>query len=456
MKSLFNNIFCFFINLRYKIPYKIVPLHLNYVLLHMHTDIIMKPLRIFFGILSGVLFFAQAQTIEEGEKLFKGNCAACHKVDVKEAVLVGPGLLKIRDRWQDKQELLKIWIKEPKKALATGDAYVKELWDMYPSEMPGQAVNDAEIDAILMYLDNPPVKKVAVSAVTTTEKDSDVDNNWLVMLVLSGVLLIVYLVARSLGTQLEELAAKKRGDKHTNLSIFEEICLFVHHQKTWVVILSVVLGLMGAVRGYLALMQIGVYPGYHPTQPINFPHDVHTSKDMAGIECVYCHNSVEKSKHAGIPSANVCMNCHKGIQEGRNTGKSEIEKIYKAVNFSPKTMQYGNPKDAEPIVWNKVHNLPDHVYFNHSQHVVVGKIACQKCHGPVETMQTVSQYSPLTMGWCIDCHRETEVPGYTDEKNKYYRELHARMDNKSLQKILEDDKVTVSELGGLECGKCHY
>ena len=150
------------------------------------------------------------------------------------------------------------------------------------------------------------------------------------------------------------------------------------------------------------------------------------------------------------------MNCHKGIQEGRNTGTAEIQKIYDAVNFNPKTGQYGRETDQKTVAWNRVHNLPDHVYFNHSQHVVAGKIACQTCHGKVEEMGTVQQYAPLTMGWCIDCHRNTEVPGYTDKTNQYYQEIHARMDKVSLKKILDDGKVTVSELGGIECAKCHY
>ncbi|NTU62080.1 MAG: cytochrome c3 family protein, partial [Chloroflexi bacterium] len=126
------------------------------------------------------------------------------------------------------------------------------------------------------------------------------------------------------------------------------------------------------------------------------------------IDCKYCHTSVTESKHAGIPSVNVCMNCHNVVKQGRNSGTAEIDKIYKAL------------ETGKPIEWVKVHNLPDHSYFNHAQHVVAGKIECESCHGDVKSMDRIMQVQQLSMGWCIECHRATEVQ-FTD--NGYYQKF---------------------------------
>jgi hypothetical protein len=180
-----------------------------------------------------------------------------------------------------------------------------------------------------------------------------------------------------------------------------------------------------------------------------FSHELHAGTN--GIDCNYCHTSASYSKSAGIPSANLCMNCHTYIQEGPQYGKEEIAKIYAALDFDPVTKTYG--PNQKPIKWVKVHNLPDHAYFNHSQHVTVGKIACQTCHGPVETYTVGKQYAPLTMGWCINCHRETKVQM---AGNGYYDEIHERLPESLKKQYLEDGTITVSELGGIECAKCHY
>ena len=150
------------------------------------------------------------------------------------------------------------------------------------------------------------------------------------------------------------------------------------------------------------------------------------------------------------------MNCHKSISEvaddtkleGYSTAQlnAEIQKIYDAAGFDPETLQYTG--EEKPIKWVRIHNLPDFAYFNHSQHVTVGGVECQTCHGPVETMDELYQYSPLTMGWCIDCHRDTKV----DLKgNEYYEKIHKQLADK-----YGVEQVTAAQLGGLECGKCHY
>src|SRR5690606_17956056 len=132
---------------------------------------------------------------------------------------------------------------------------------------------------------------------------------------------------------------------------------------------------------------------------------------------------------------------HTYVQEGPQYGKTEIAKIYEALDYDPVTQTYGD--NTKPIKWVKVHNLPDHVYFNHSQHVTVGKIECQDCHGPVETITVGMQSEPLTMGWCIDCHRTTAVKM---EGNCYYDEIHARLPDHFKEQYLKDGSITVSEL----------
>ena len=203
-------------------------------------------------------------------------------------------------------------------------------------------------------------------------------------------------------------------------------------------------------------MQVGVDQGYMPVQPIHYSHRIHAGDNE--IDCKYCHSSARVSKQSGIPSLNVCMNCHKTIStvadETLAEGKSEygvdynkeIQKLYKAVGWDEANQQYTG--ETEPVKWVRIHNLPDFAYFNHSQHVTVGGIECQKCHGPVEEMEIMYQDAPLTMGWCINCHRETNVKV---EGNAYYEKIH-----EELSKKYGVDKLTAAQMGGLECGKCHY
>ncbi|RMG75013.1 MAG: cytochrome C, partial [Bacteroidetes bacterium] len=168
---------------------------------------------------------------------------------------------------------------------------------------------------------------------------------------------------------------------------------------------------------------------YMPEQPIKFSHKTHAGTYQ--INCQYCHSGASKSKSAWIPSVNVCMNCHKAIQQGAQYGTEEIAKIYEAAGYDPNEAAY--TKEPQPIEWVRIHNLPDHAYFNHAQHVTVGNIECQTCHGPVEEMEVVYQYSNLGMGWCISCHRQEKV--------------------KSLG---ETTPYTVEDMGGLNCARCHY
>jgi len=187
---------------------------------------------------------------------------------------------------------------------------------------------------------------------------------------------------------------------------------------------------------YQEAKNLGRYQGYEPDQPIAFSHKVHAGENQ--IDCEYCHSGAMDSKRSGIPSANVCLNCHNVIKEGTNTGKAEIAKIFKAID------------DNKAIEWVKVHNLPDHVYYNHSQHVNAGKMDCTECHGDVANMGRIQQVNDLSMGWCLDCHREK----FIDIDNKYFGNQYKKYHDEIAKGLRKG--VTVSELGGEDCAKCHY
>ncbi len=196
---------------------------------------------------------------------------------------------------------------------------------------------------------------------------------------------------------------------------------------------------------YVEARALGRQHGYAPVQPIWFSHKVHVTQN--GIDCEYCHVDARTSRHAGIPSLNVCMNCHNQVHKGSVSGTKEIAKIYKHLGYNPKTGQYDKP--GKPVQWVKVHNLPDHVYFNHSQHVQAGKVKCQECHGPVEKMNRVVEYKELAMGdFCLNCHRKRGI----DTSNPYYKHYKFK-EMKEKQGI---DKITVDKIGGADCSSCHY
>ncbi len=394
-----------------------------------------------------------AQDDLDGEKLFKNNCATCHKPTKEE--LAAPGLKGVQDRWEPDRELLYEWVRNPRKVADMGNAYVDEMvakWKPKYGMMNPQSVSNEEIDAILAYVKNyePPkeeqvAQKEGEQATGTKESDCTV---WL--LLLAVILLIVIFSLNSVRRSLLDAVREREGlspveDKPATERVTN--WMKKHKSLTAFIVIIVLCGLFKA--GWDALMGIGVYQGYQPAQPIKFPHDIHAGKN--DIACVYCHTGARKSRHAMIPSPGICMNCHEQINEGPRTGKKEIQKLYAATGWNPKTRQYSG--ETKPIEWVKVHNLPDFAYFNHSQHVVVGELECQECHGKVEEMGVAKQHSKLTMGWCINCHEETEVKM---ADNGYYQEVKERLPSNLMKQYMKDEKITVKELGGWECVKCHY
>ncbi len=398
---------------------------------------------------------------QDGEKLFKANCGSCHKIDRN---LTGPALKGTNERWAGREELLHLWIKNPNAAIATGDSYLRALlaeWQPKGGIMPAQAVNDAEIDAILAYIDAwvppaPPAGAPADGVVVSAPVDGGLSTTWLLIVLFILLILIFSLwgVRSSLGKLNNAMREAQGQEVESELTFGERSRNWLWQNKVVVSITGILAVVYMITLGWDALLGVGVYTGYTPEQPIKFNHTLHAGEN--GIACVYCHHSATKSKHAGIPSANICMNCHKGINQGRSEeGTKDIQKIYAAVGWDPDAMAFTG--EENPIQWVKVHNLPDHAYFNHAQHYVVGQIECQECHGQIQAEYTVAgQYSPLTMGWCIDCHNKTEVKM---EGNGYYDEVHKRLvdsNKEELKKYLEDGVITARELGGWECAKCHY
>jgi hypothetical protein len=183
-------------------------------------------------------------------------------------------------------------------------------------------------------------------------------------------------------------------------------------------------------------LAIGRSRDYSPMQPVKFSHAVHAGQNAT--ECIYCHSSAPYSKTAGIPPVNVCMNCHLMVRKGTRSGTFEISKVIAS---------YENQK---PIEWIKVHNLPDHVFFSHAQHVTAGKVDCAECHGDVKKMNVIRQVSDLSMGWCIDCHRTKKLDVRNNQFYSQYRALAEKLKNGEI------DSVTVTMVGGRECMKCHY
>ena len=389
--------------------------------------------------------FAQGDAAA-GKSLFNSNCAACHKLDKD---MTGPALRGVAERLE--KDWLYDWIRNSSKMIKAGDPYAVEIFEKYnkTAMTAFPQLSDADIDNILAYTSEE--KKAAPApipgAVASDSSDSSVDMN--VVLGLLALILVVLAVMLMMVTKTLNNLAKQSGVEVVETdSIWKR---FVKNQ--FLVLVSVIFFLLfAAYQMFGFFMQVGVDQGYQPVQPIHYSHKIHAGQNQ--IDCKYCHSSARVSKHSGIPSLNVCMNCHKNISEvAESTGNDEyskefydkeIQKLYNAVGWDGQNYT----GETEPVKWVRIHNLPDFAYFNHSQHVTVAGVACQKCHGPVEEMEIMEQHAPLTMGWCINCHRETNVK---TEGNEYYANIH-----EELKKKYGVDQLTVAQMGGLECGKCHY
>ncbi|AFL80403.1 cytochrome c2 [Aequorivita sublithincola DSM 14238] len=390
-----------------------------------------------------------------GEALFKANCAACHKLDKK---AVGPALRGVADKFD--REWLHKWIKNSQGLIASGDAQAVKIFEennkMVMTSFP--ALSDTDIDNILAYTSQPKAAPAVAAtdgaAPAATGNGDGASNNLIIgALALIFLLLVImlYLVTNTLKRIAEANGVVYESEvKEKRTPIWKA---FVQNQFL-VLVVSLFLLLSASYFVWGFLMQVGIDQGYAPVQPIHYSHRIHAGDNQ--IDCNYCHSSARKSKHSGIPSLNVCMNCHKNIGEvapetateeySKEFYDGEIAKLYKAVGWDAENQAYTGK--TEPVKWVRIHNLPDFVYFNHSQHVTVAGVACQTCHGEIQEMEIVEQFAPLTMGWCISCHKETNV---NLENNEYYAKIH-----EELSKKYGVEKLTIAEMGGIECGKCHY
>ena len=389
---------------------------------------------------------------QDGKALFKANCASCHALNKD---LTGPALAGVEGRWSSK-DLLKTWIKNWNKAVATGDPYAVKIKDWNPGVGMSQfeSLPDKDIDAILGYIakgEPPPPSLPPGEKTSESESDSS-----LLYGILTLILAVIALILLQVNSNLRKLADDKDGIPSVDPIPF-------YRNKSYITLLTLVLFV---VAGYfLSQWAIGMGRNkkYQPEQPIYYSHKVHAGTNQ--INCLYCHGGAYEGKHATIPSVNVCMNCHMTINEYKGAdklvredgtdvnGTEEIKKLYTAAGWDEATKKYANTGKA--IEWVKIHNLPDHVYFNHSQHTKAGKVQCQTCHGEITKMGEVYQFAELSMGWCINCHRESNVD-FNDDKgngNKFYS-IYEKYHNEIKAKTR--DSVTVSDIGGIECQKCHY
>ena len=389
---------------------------------------------------------------KEGRKLYNNLCASCHKLDRK---LIGPALAGVTERREN--DWLKAWIKNNAALRASGDRDAIAIFNEYNGSVMSAfpQLSDAQIDDILYYTEVGNPKPVLAPGAVVSSGNQKEAPEWLIY-ILAAIIVSAFLIIAALLKTISELkgAPKTPGP----LGSLKEVWAGVQ-QNTFLHVVGVIfLLLTSAYIGFGTLFSVGVDQGYQPVQPIAFSHKIHAGENK--VDCQYCHSSAKHSKHSGIPSVNVCMNCHKNIAEvaegteveyngvilRKNELDKEIQKIYDAAGWDAENLEYTG--ETKPIKWIRIHNLPDHVNFVHAQHVTVAGVDCKQCHGPVEEMDEMYQYSPLTMGWCIDCHRETNV----DLKgNPYYEKIHKQLAEKYGTK-----EVTIAQLGGIECGKCHY
>lgn len=457
-----------------------------------------------------IFIFGKTQAQSDGANLFEKNCVVCHNLD--DTRKVGPGLFGVTEKRD--MDWLKRFIKSSTTMVQEGDPDAVAIWEEYNKvPMPNMPqLSEADIQAIIDYIaaydpeaaaaEEQLVEVDTVFTELAAKKGEQLfigamefENSKMTCTNCHNIKTTeefswypsVYDIAKayeaeniSLFKRLNNPTSTMMKGAHRNSTYTKEevhyLKAYLHHvsetglAKTRRVptklFTFLALGLLMTlalidlwftkkikwkVVHYLILL-VGIAfqlkivaheainlsrtQDYQPDQPIKFSHKVHATDNK--IDCQYCHTTVETSKSAGIPGSDLCMNCHLTVREGTNSGQFEINKIYLSIN------------NNQPIEWIKVHNLPDHVFFSHQQHVQVADIDCEKCHGKVEEMDVVKQVEDLSMGWCINCHRDTEVDFAGNEYYKHFEKLHDQLSKGDIK------NVTADQTGGLDCMKCHY
>ena len=410
--------------------------------------------------LSSFLFFSvtisNAQDAAAGKTIFMSKCASCHNVLKKGT---GPALagLEERHKWADHKELL-AWINNPAAYMAK-DSYTQGLKAEYGSMMTAFAdVTLQDVDNIVAYV-NEAAKPAPAPAAGSGEAVEEGGGNSVFFGIISLLLGVIALILMQVNSNLRKLSDQAEGVKTPEGIPF-------WRNKTYITLISIGLFVFGGYMVAKGAIGLGRQKDYQPVQPIYYSHKVHAGINQ--INCLYCHGSAEQSKHAAIPSVNTCMNCHKAIQayekgpkifdeDGNEIdGTAEIQKLYEYAGFDPNQPNKWDPSMIKkPIEWVKIHNLPDHVYFSHAQHVTAGKVQCQSCHGEINEMGEVKQVADLSMGWCINCHRESNVQfNYDSTKGNKFYSIYEKFHNDL--KAGKMDSIKVKDIGGLECQKCHY
>jgi cytochrome c551/c552 len=412
------------------------------------------------GALLGLLLFLSYITLQaqDGKAIFQAQCATCHALDKQ---LTGPALRGVETRgpWTDRKELVK-WIHNPGGYIPTSD-YTKQLAATYNGQiMPSfPQLSEEEIFSILDYINTAPMPGAQGGGGPAGDVvgQSDSGNGELIFGIISIVLAIIALILMQVNSNLKKLSDDKE-------QILRPEPVPFWRNKIYIALFAVIAFVVGGFYVAKSAIGLGRQQGYQPTQPIYFSHKVHAGINQ--INCLYCHGSAWEGKHAGIPTLNICMNCHKSISEyagpalhdedGKEiNGTAEIKKLYQYAGFTPGPGAEWDPSKAKSPAWVKIHNLPDHVYFNHAQHTRVGGVACQSCHGNIQDMDKVYQASALSMGWCINCHRESKVAfNYNDSTGNKFYSIYEKFHNDL--KSGKMDSVSVKDIGGLECQKCHY
>jgi cytochrome c551/c552 len=407
-------------------------------------------------ILSSFVFFISDISAQDGKALFQSKCASCHNIFQP---MTGPALKGLEDRhkWADHNELLK-WVHNPSTYMAT-DAYTQGLKAQYKTIMtPFSDLTLKDVDAIVAYINQEVINgdKGPGPGGPTPEEQPD-NNNAIIFGVISLILAIIALILMHINSNLKKLSDDAEGINRPEPVPF-------YRNKIYIALIAIIF--FGVAGYYFSKAAIGFQRqiGYQPKQPIFFSHKVHPGINQ--INCLYCHGNAWESKHATVPSINICMNCHRTIRDYKGPmlydadgatvdGSAEINKLYKYAGFDPANATDWDISKATPIPWIKIHNLPDHVFFSHAQHVRAGKVQCQTCHGEITGMNEVKQFSELSMGWCINCHRQTKVDfNYDSTKGNKFYSLYEKFHNDIKEGKM--DSVTVEDIGGIECQKCHY
>jgi len=369
----------------------------------------------------------------EGESLFIDNCMICHTIG--QGNLIGPDLKYIDEKRSF--EYFMSFVKNSQIVIKSGDSTAVSIYnDFNEIIMPENNLDEKELLEIWQFIQSFEGESYYDYVVQSSDNQIAVFLNlWLFL----GVILLFLVVWK----------------RNLFVLFFRNLYQLLAYNNLfkgqWRLFLILFLIAILVTK----LNSIGIFTGYQPRQPILFSHTVHCKQNK--INCKYCHYEAYKGMHGGIPPLATCMNCHKYVRKGTLTDTVEITKLYDWAGFDPATKDYS--KQAMLPGWIKVYNLPDHSRFNHQIHTSAN-IGCAECHGEVDEMMEIKQATPLSMKWCIDCHRKELIPlvGYYSEKMTIQKGYKTMITSDRANFAFKPDTIfgEMKRMGGLDCYKCHY